>query len=126
QVVGKTVRLNNKSFQIVGVLPPGEPWLDAADVFIPFVHRANPDRGSFEFQVIGRLGEGVSLHMAQADLQTIASSLAKEYPKDDTDMGITMSGSADWLADSDLRTKIWGLLGAGTFLLLIPWVELAN
>src|SRR5947208_11354496 len=55
QVAGKTIQLNNKSFQIVGVLPPGEPWLNYGDVFIPFVHRANPDRGSFEFLVIGRL-----------------------------------------------------------------------
>lgn len=126
QVVGKTVRLNNKSYQIVGVLPPGEPWLDTADVFIPFVHRANPDRGSFEFSVIGRLAKGVSLQMAQADLQTIANSLAQEYPKDDTGMGITMSSSAEWLADSDLRTKLWVLLGAVTFLLLIACVNLAN
>src|SRR5215467_1886734 len=125
-VVGKTVNLSNKSFQIVGVLPPGEPWLDTADVFIPFVHRANADRGSFEFQVIGRLAPGVSLPMAQADLQAIASSLAKEYPKDDTGMGITMSASSDWLADSDLRTKLWVLLGAVTFLLLIACVNLAN
>src|SRR5262249_54680391 len=125
-VVGKNVSLNNKSFQIVGVLPPGEPWLDSADVFVPFVHRANADRGSFEFQVIGRLAPGVSLPMAQADLQTIASSLAKEYPKDDTGMGITMSASSDWMADSDLRTKLWVLLGAVTFLLLIACVNLAN
>jgi putative ABC transport system permease protein len=126
QIVGKTVRLNDKSFTVVGVLPPGEPWLNAADVFIPFVHKANPDRGSWEFQVIGRLANGVSLQTAQADLQTIASSLAKEYPKDDTGMGITLSASADWKADSDLRTKLWVLLGAVGFLLLIACVNLAN
>src|SRR6476660_3042225 len=126
QIVGKTLRLNDKSYQVVGVLPPGDPWLNAADVFIPFVHRASPDRGSWEFQVIGRLGNGVSLPAAQADLQTIASSLAKDYPKDDTGMGITLSASADWKADSDLRTKLWVLLGAVGFLLLIACVNLAN
>jgi len=126
QIVGKTVRLNDKSFQVVGVLPPGEPWLDAADVFIPFVHRANPDRDSFEFQVIGRLAKGVSLQTAQADLQTIASSLASEYPKNDKGMGIPLSASSDWLADNDLRTKLWVLLGAVGFLLLIACVNLAN
>jgi len=127
QVVGKTVRLNNnKAFQVVGVLPPGEPWLDAADVFVPFVHRANPDRGSFEYQVIGRLAKGVSVQTAQADLQTIAQALAKEYPKDDEGMGVTLSSSADWLAGSDLRTKLWVLMGAVGFLLLIACVNLAN
>ncbi len=126
QVVGKAVQLNGKSFQVVGVLPPGEPWLDVADVFIPFVHKANADRGSFEFQVIGRLKKGVSLQTAQADLTTVANSLAKDYPKGDKGMGITLSTSSEWLADSNLRTKLWVLLGAVGFLLLIACVNLAN
>ena len=126
QIIGKKIRLNSTSFQIVGVLPPGEPWLDAADVFVPFVHRANPDRGSFEFSVIGRLAKGVSFHTAQADLNTIAKSLAQQYPKDDDGMGVTLSTSEEWLADSNLRTKLWVLMSAVAFLLLIACVNLAN
>jgi len=126
QVIGKSIRLNNKSYQVVGVLPPGEPWLDAADVFIPFVRRANPNRGSFEFQVIGRLAKGVSFQTAQADLNTIAKSLGEQYPKDDDGMGVTLSTSAEWLADKDLRTKLWVLISAVAFLLLIACVNLAN
>lgn len=126
QIVGKTVRLNDKSYTVVGVLPPGEPWLDAADVFVPFVRRANPDRDSFEFQVIGRLKDGVSLQAAQADLRAVASSLAKDFPKEDKGMGIVLTSSDTWLADGDLRTKLWVLLGAVGFLLLIACVNLAN
>ena len=126
QIVGKKIELSNKSYQVVGVLPPGEPWLDAADVFIPFVHRANPDRGSFEFAVIGRLAKGVTLQMAMADLQTIAKSLADQYPKDDKGMGISFGPASEWLADRDLRTKLWVLMGAVAFLLLIACVNLAN
>ena len=126
KVVGTTVRLNDKSFQVVGVLPPGEPWLDAADVFVPFVHRADADRGSFEFAVIGRLAKGVSLPAALSDLQTISKALAEQYPKDDAGMGVTLGAATEWLADSDLRTKLWVLMGAVGFLLLIACVNLAN
>jgi len=126
QIVGKTVRLNDKSYTVVGVLPPGEPWLDAADVFVPFVRRANPDRDSFEFQVIGRLKDGVSMQAAQADLRAVASSLANDFPKEDKGMGIVLTSSNTWLADGDLRTKLWVLLGAVGFLLLIACVNLAN
>ena len=126
QIIGKKIRLNSTSFQIVGVLPPGEPWLDAADVFVPFVHRANPNRGSFEFAVIGRLAKGVSFQTAQADLNTIAKSLAQQYPKDDDGMGVTLSTSKEWVADADLRTKLWVLMSAVAFLLLIACVNLAN
>jgi len=126
QIVGKTVRLNDKSYTVVGVLPPGEPWLDAADVFVPFVRRPNPDRDSFEFQVIGRLKDGVSMQAAQADLRAVASSLANDFPKEDKGMGIVLTSSDTWLADGDLRTKLWVLLGAVGFLLLIACVNLAN
>src|SRR6185437_13483671 len=57
---------------------------------------------------------------------TVANSLAKDYPKDDKGMGITLSTSSEWLADSNLRTKLWVLLGAVGFLLLIACVNLAN
>lgn len=106
KIIGKKMRLNSTSFQIVGVLPPGEPWLDAADVFVPFVHRANPNRGSFEFAVIGRLAKGVNFQTAEADLNTIAKSLAQQYPKDDDGMGVTLSTSKEWLADTDLHQAL--------------------
>jgi len=125
-IVGATVRLSDKAFQVVGVLPPGEPWLNAADVFIPFVQKPNPDRGSFEFAVIGRLRKGVTTQTALADLNTICKSLAAEYPKDDEGMGATLGPSSQWIAGADLRTKLWVLMAAVAFLLVIACVNLAN
>ncbi|HEX7286931.1 MAG TPA: ABC transporter permease [Candidatus Angelobacter sp.] len=125
-VIGKTVRLNDKVFEIVGVLPPGEPWLDAADLFIPLVQDAKADHGSFEFAVIGRLRKGVSKQAALADLQPICKGLAEQYPKDDAGMGITLQPSSEWLAGRDLRTKLWVLMGAVGFLLVIACMNLAN
>jgi len=126
QVIGKTVRLNDKVFQIVGVLPPGEPWLDAADLFIPLVQNAKADHGSFEFAVIGRLRKGVTPQGAVADLDMICKGLEKEYPRDDAGMGVNLEPSTHWLADNDLRTKLWVLMGAVGFLLVIACMNLAN
>jgi predicted permease len=126
QIVGRTVRLDNKMYQVVGVLPPGEPWLDSADVFVPMVRRTDANRGSFEYAVIGRLARGVTMRAAEADLQTICESLAQQFPKDDGGMGVVLASSREWLANEDLRTKLWVLMGSVGFLLLIACVNLAN
>ena len=62
------------------MLPPGSPWLDAAEVFVPFVRRPNANRSSWEYTAIGRLKPGVSFDAAFADLQRVAKELEARYP----------------------------------------------
>jgi len=56
-ILGKTLRLNDKACVVVGVLPPGEPWIDD-QLYQPFGYRPDAERGSWEFTVIGRLAPG--------------------------------------------------------------------
>ena len=83
-VVGRTITLDNRPHSIVGVLPPGTPWLDEADVFVPFLRRPNANRGSFEYMGVGRIKAGVSPDGALADLMAISKDLEVAYPKDNT------------------------------------------
>src|SRR5688572_10082453 len=124
-VVGKTVLLDNESFQVVGVLPPGRPWLNSAEVFTPFVRPAQMDRDSWELPVIGRLKPGVSLAAAQADMDRIAAQLSSTYPEA-KGMGIALNPSERWMADDSVRRALWVLAGSVVFLLLIACVNLAN
>ena len=125
-IVGKVLRVDAKPCTVVGVLPAGEPWLDAADIFVPFVYRPDAERGSFEFTVIGRLKPGVSVETARADLQSVAHALAQEYPGPNSGMGFTMLPASTWVAGDSLRRALWVLLGAVGFLLGIACVNLAN
>jgi len=36
-IVGRAITLDGERHAVVGVLPPGTPWLDAADLFVPMV-----------------------------------------------------------------------------------------
>jgi putative ABC transport system permease protein len=124
-IVGRTVTLSGQSYRVIGVLPPGTPWLDAADVFMPLARGPNEDRGSFELTVIGRLKPGVTLQAAHADLERIAAQLASQYP-DAKGMGVTIDPSEGWVASDSLRRALWVLMAAVGFLLLIACVNLAN
>ena len=124
-ILGETLRLNEGAYTVVGVLPPGEPWIND-QLYLPFAYRANADRGSWEFNVVGRLARGVSMEAARADLQRIAAALAQSYPKDDKGIGFHLEPSSSWVASDTTRRALWVLLGAVTFLLLIACLNIAN
>ena len=125
-IVGRSITLDGQAYPVIGVLPPGEPWLDDGDVFLPMERRPDADRGSFELAVIGRMKAGVELAAAQADLQAVARQLAERFPKDDKGMGIALESSSAWVAGDTLRRALWVLMGSVGFLLLIACVNLAN
>jgi putative ABC transport system permease protein len=124
-ILGKTLRLNGRACAVVGVLPPGEPWIND-QIYEPFGYRAGADRGSWEYEVIGRLARGVSPDAARADLHRIAAVLAQSYPKEDKGIGFFMQPSSAWVAGDTTRRALWVLLGAVTLLLLIACLNLAN
>jgi hypothetical protein len=76
-VLGTVLVLNGRPFTVVGVLPTGEPWLDAADVFIPFLHNPAANRISWEWAVVARLRPGVTLDAARADLRRVSRQIAE-------------------------------------------------
>jgi predicted permease len=125
-VVGREVVLDGRSYPIIGVLPRGEPWLDAADVYLTMERTPDPDRGSFELSVIGRRKPGVDSTAAQADLDALSRQLAERFPADDKGMGMMMQSSRTWVAGDTIRRALWVLMGAVGFLLLIACVNLAN
>lgn len=123
-IIGKTLRLNDRACIVIGILPPGEPWIDD-QVYQPFGHRADADRSSWEFSVIGRLAPGVSLATARADLKRLAATLDKTYPSD-KGIGFAFSPASTWMASDNARRALWVLVGAVGFLLLIACLNMAN
>jgi len=91
-VLGKSIRINDEPYTIIGVMPPGLPgwWFNGPhgqiEVWTPFTPYATvwdeTSRDNRDFGSIGRLKAGVSLKQAQADLQRIADNLAARYPLD--------------------------------------------
>ena len=124
-IIGKTLHLNDRACVVVGVLPPGEPWIND-QVYQPFGHRSSANRSSWEFRVIGRILPGVSLQGVQADLNGIASTLDKAYPGSDQGIGFLLKPASSWIAGGNTRRALWVLAGAVSFLLLIACLNIAN
>ncbi len=100
-VLGSTVKINKYPYTIVGVAPRdfrGTELFFAPDLWAPIVNLPQIDgwdplneRGDHFTWVVGHLKPGVTPAAATADLNAIAASLAKSYPKDDDGLKFVLS-----------------------------------
>jgi predicted permease len=134
-IVGKTILLDQASFQIVGVLPQSfEPlsFNDAGsppDVWAPLGYDLSlPEacRTCQHLHAVARLKDGVTVSAARAEMNSIARQLAREFPKDypeDASVRIQPLREA-WYGK--VQVTLWLLLAATGFVLLIACANVAN
>jgi predicted permease len=100
-VLGRTIQLNKYPFTVLGVAPPqfrGTALFFAPDLWVPIVNqmqilgesRLNA-RGLRGIWVVGRLKSVMSKEQLAGDLNSIATSLAKIYPKEDDGMSFFLT-----------------------------------
>jgi predicted permease len=91
KVVGRVIKLNEESYQVIGVMPAsfkfpfdGGPLSESADVWVPegFSSDRWKDRtNEFGIGLIGRLKPGFNKQQAQADVENIAANFMQRYPE---------------------------------------------
>lgn len=70
--VGRTLRLNDREHEVVGVLPSDlGPLEQGRDLFLPARWETPPRKGPFFVTALGRLGRGASRETAAAELKAI-------------------------------------------------------
>ncbi|HEX4664399.1 MAG TPA: ABC transporter permease, partial [Terriglobales bacterium] len=131
QVIGKAVTLNDRDYTIIGVLPRGFTYRDQQyDVFAPlglnageeWAHVRSEHNGIY---CVARLKPGITLTQAQADLDTIAASLERQFPQSNKNVSVSMRFLRDWLVGS-ARPVLLMLFGSVGFVLLIACANIAN
>ena len=127
-VAGRKVELNRRAYTIVGVMPKTMQYPSTADFFLPFAptEAQLANRGSHDYQVIGRLRKGVSPGEAQAELNLIASQLAEAYPA--TNRGWSVRVEPLLASLNGYYTPLYMNLitGATLFVLLVVCANIAN
>jgi predicted permease len=133
-IVGRTIRLNENPYTVVGIMPAGFEFpRRETDVWYPFgailVH--TPRVFGFHADAIARLRPGISPRDAEADLQGLVARLPEAVP----------SVTTRELREAQLRavvvplkravvgnmaSALWVLLGGVAFLLVIACANVAN
>jgi predicted permease len=137
-VVGRTVVLSGRAFQIVGVLPPGVqhvggnyrtyPHGESVDIWWPQTlptTAGRRDRVQHYLSAIGRLRPGVSVPQAQDEMRRISAQMAARYPDTNARWSSHLRPlRADIIGPSE--TTLSALLGAAAVVLLIACLNVAG
>ena len=131
------ITLDNSAYTVVGVMPASFQYLlqrETPALWSSFgpLRESTPDSSSMAdqrdahfFRVIARLKPGVTLAEAQANMDVIAASLAKQYPDSNKYFGVRVVSEQEELTQS-IRPALFVMMVAVGFVLLIACVNVAN
>lgn len=141
-VIGRTIRLDDKAYTVVGVVPAGAdvgvdqiheqaayhaPYTGAGDVdvWVPLqAGEADYPRDTHPFFIVGRLAPGAGVEAAQAELGRIGAEVERTYPSNDG-RGVHVE-ALERVVFGPVRPALLVLWGAVALVLLVACVNVAN
>jgi len=127
-IAGKAIRLRDRSYTVVGVLPAGFSVLDSAvDIWLPLdIDPYDSHAAGMRFlSVVARLQPGVNLDRARTEMEAIGRRLEQANPALDRGWRPSLSPLREELV-GDVRPALLVLLAAVGSLLLMACVNVAN
>jgi predicted permease len=136
-VIGQSITLDGKPYEIIGVLPQRFHFLDWNDpaVILPLRwDRNKTNLGNFSFEGIARLKPGVTMEQASADIARMLPIVSRTFPAppgfsakifDDARIGPNLRPlKIDVIGD--VGSTLWVLMGSIGLVLLIACANVAN
>jgi len=136
-IIGRTVTLDGKQFQVIGIMPPRFTFPISAvspELWIPMsILRATSDgsqpmteqRDNDFFQCIARLKPKVSIQQAQANIDTIVANWRRQYPDTKLHVGAKVVPEMSAMIGST-RSALLMLCAMAGCVLLVACVNVAN
>lgn len=127
-VLGRKIELNQREYTVVGVMPKTMQYPSDADIYLPFAPTPAQlaNRTARDYNVTGRLREGVSVKQAQLEMGILAGRLAASYPA--TNLGRSIKVEPLLTGINGPYTPLYYrlVLGASLFVLLVVCANVAN
>ena len=120
------LRFSNRSFTVIGILPPQMEFPTGVDVWYPgAIDPVYESRTAHNFRVIGRLREGVSFQSTKTELDSIGRALKLEHGSQTDAVSFGLLSFRE-RSVRDIRSVLFVLCGAVGLLLAIACSNVAN
>ncbi len=94
-LIGRTIPIDGAEFTVIGVMPrefEWQFWSGQRKLWVPVGYtKTDFGRQDNSFLAIARLKPGVTLPQARAEMEAIGAHVQQQYPKEDANMGATVS-----------------------------------
>ncbi|HUE84648.1 MAG TPA: ABC transporter permease [Vicinamibacterales bacterium] len=77
-IVGQRIQLDDRSYEVVGVMPPGFSYPGSAEFWLPYISRRLPPGGMLFVDAIGRLRPSASVEQARSALAALGQAVTAE------------------------------------------------
>jgi predicted permease len=134
-IVGKTIRLDGRAVEVVGVLQPAPTFPERMDALMNMViseHHTSAmmvhGRTHRMTDMIARLAPGATVEQARSEVATIRQRVQAEFPESyDAGSGykVTVLPFLEVLGER-ARLTLWLLMGAAAFVMIISAANVAN
>ena len=125
-MIGRTITINNLTHTVIGIMPPNFEFLRPQDVFLPLRTDPASKNEGHNYNVIGRLKNGVTMDQAHSELKVLFDAFRAAHPnsvKEKESFGLISWRSS---ITGSIRDLLWVLLGAVALVLLIACANIAN
>lgn len=132
-IVGRSIRLNDVSFEVVGVMPPGftlpyqseELWVPLESAPRDFIIDGMAMRDRAAFYALARLAPDTTLERADVELQLVTERLRRAHEELGQGIGVQMVPLRETRVGR-IRPTLLMLFGAVALLTLIACVNVTN
>ncbi len=132
-LIGQSVRLNDRIYELVGIMPKGFDLPLSTSIWIPLATNMETlpvqESNRHNMFLVARLKPGISLEQANVEARGIASNLERDYPTHRRGWGLKLIPQRQQILGDitgHLRPAIFLLVFVVGFLLLITCANVAN
>ena len=126
-VIGKTIRTNGLTSEIIGVMPRGFLFPTNTRMWLPLRQDASTPWGQGTWlEVMGRLKDGVSMEQALLEMNTIASRIAQDHKEENEGVTAILQPFTEEYVGKEPIMMLWTMMIAVFGVLLLACSNVAN